>query len=188
MLAVGNAPAIVTVELPAVVPCPARCPHCSHRAATSSDPSSRPLSLSHVKDIARQGAEMGVKAFAACPRNGDVSLEPERYAILFDHARRHGLEVKATSSCVSPEGLVRLLPYLHQLTVSIDGFDRESYSRFRPSWLFDRLGEFLDRIHGNGNSIPRPLPSTSSRRGLSSTAEAWNTSSRKRYPAAFSKS
>lgn len=137
-------PAYVTLELPAAVPCPAGCIHCSHRAATGPDGGGRRLTIDDAMAIARNAARLGATHFVAYPRSGDISLEPDRYAPLFSLARSLRLRTKSTSAAVDPDGLLRLVPHLSQLTLSVDGLDPETFSRFRPLWLLERVERFLD--------------------------------------------
>ncbi len=138
------APHSLTLELKADVLCPSKCVHCSHVAAHAGE--KRELDLERCLTLAREAAELGVLAFVAYPRRGDVSLESERYSRLFSLAKHLGMRTKTTSAAVDPEGLASLVPHLDQITISIDGFDAESFSRFRPKWLLARVEKFLDLL------------------------------------------
>jgi radical SAM protein with 4Fe4S-binding SPASM domain len=96
--------------------------------------------------LVEQAADMGIRALRAHPRRGDISLESAQYIRLFAHARSLGLHTKTTSSCVSPDGLIALIPHIDQLTLSIDGFDASSFARFRPPWLLNNVLDVLDYL------------------------------------------
>jgi hypothetical protein len=96
--------------------------------------------------LVEQAADMGIRALRAHPRRGDISLESAQYIRLFAHARSLGLHTKTTSSCVSPDGLIALIPHIDQLTLSIDGFDASSFARFRPPWLLNNVLDVLVHV------------------------------------------
>ncbi len=143
-------PTMITVEFEKKVVCPVGCIHCSHKKAVSSDSDAMSVTLSDGDWIIDDACALGVEVFVAYPRNGDVSLEADDYLRMFQRAQNNGMLTKTCTSCVSPEGVKRLLPFLDQLTISIDGFDKTSFSRFRPSWLLNRVNKVFSWIKDNG--------------------------------------
>ena len=131
------------LELKANIPCPTGCVHCTHRAAYVDLQAVRWLESVAAMALIEEAAPLGIATVCAYPREGDVSLESELYMALFSRAHALGLKTKTTSAAVNPEGLRELLPHLDQLTLSIDGLNAPTYTRFRPGWLLSSLAEFL---------------------------------------------
>jgi MoaA/NifB/PqqE/SkfB family radical SAM enzyme len=131
------------LELKTAIPCPTGCVHCTHRAAYVDPQAERWLDRAAAMALIADAAQLGIATVCAYPREGDVSLESELYAALFSRAHALGLKTKTTSAAITPDGLRDLLPHLDQLTLSIDGLNAPTYTRFRPGWLLPSLAEFL---------------------------------------------
>ena len=133
----------LTLELKAQILCPANCPHCSHRVAYVNPNSPRWLDLPAALALVEEAAALGMSNLVAYPRQGDVSVESESYAMLFQRAKALGLKTKTTSAAIRPAGLRQLLPHLDQLTLSVDGLNQADFTRFRPGWLMPAVEENL---------------------------------------------
>ena len=119
----------VTFELPSKsAHCTMGCSHCIHEASESSQAE---LSLPEIVRLLEEGETLGAKSVVLYPHRSDVTLNFDRYEPLFAKARSLGYRIKSITSGADPAGMKELLPWVDQLSISVDSLDKKEYCHVR---------------------------------------------------------
>ena len=133
------------IELPSYEEhCQMGCKHCIHEESNYEEGVS--LTEKEIVGLLEEGRKLGFEKVILYPHRSDVTLNFKQYKPFFKKARELGFWIKSITSGASHEGMKALLPWVDQLSFSVDSLDRDEYTHFRSTRAYANLWLSLDHI------------------------------------------
>lgn len=131
----------IIIELPTVTNhCPMGCRHCIHEESSSTG---TPLTDNEIQSLLFGACSGKAQRITLYPHRQDITLLAKEYLSYFQYIDTWGIAMKTITAGASPAGLGILLPYLSNLSFSLDSLRRGEYCQFRTTRGYEAMCKSL---------------------------------------------